>query len=135
MLVLLLRAGDRRYALDARQVVEVVPWVPLRPAPGAPEWIAGLLAHRDGVAPVIDLSRLLTGIAAAPLLSTRLIVLRRDPGDDGGLIALLAEGATEMTRLDVDAVGADGRSDIQLVAWTDLLPAALHASLPERSYA
>jgi len=130
MLVLLLRVGDRRYGLAAHDVVEVVPCVPLRPAPGAPLWVAGLLPHRDGCAPVIDLTQLLTGAAAAPLLSTRLVLLRRG---DGGLIALRAEGVTGLTR--VDAAAADGAialedgGSAQLVGWTDLVPAALHASL------
>ena len=135
MLVLLLRVGARHYGLDARHVVEVVPCVPLQPAPGAPDWIAGVLQHRDGAAPVVDLSRLHTGAPAAALLSTRLVLLRRDAAHGGGLIALLAEGATQIARLDDATRAADatialpdgGRA--QLVDWTDLVPTALHDSL------
>jgi len=132
MLVLLLRVGTRRVALDARDVVEVVPGVPLRPAPGAPAAIAGLLDHRDGVAPVVDLTLLLTGVAAAPLLSTRLVLVRRE---DGGLIALRAEGATAVSRVDA-APAADGTlalddgGSAELVRWTELVPAALRAGAP-----
>ncbi|MDX2169832.1 MAG: chemotaxis protein CheW [Deltaproteobacteria bacterium] len=135
MLVLLLRVGDRRYALDARDVVEVVPGVPLAPAPGAPEWIAGQLQHRDGVAPVIDLPRLHTGTPAAALLSTRLVLVRRD---DGGLVALRVESATAVARVATPPrpgapLALEDGETVELVRWTDLLPARAHADRPAPS--
>src|SRR5688572_10408556 len=76
--VLHLRVGDERYALPTASVVEVVPAVPLRPVPGTPEAVAGLLAYRGQVVPVVDLPRLL-GRGAAPVrLSTRIAVCDRD---------------------------------------------------------
>src|SRR5262249_21826322 len=145
MLVVLLRIGDQRFGLDARDVLEVVPRVPLLPVPGAPQWIAGLLRHRDGIAPVVDLARLAGGGPAAPALSTRIIVLRRGAGDEQQRIGLLAEGVTELLRLDdarlhaagVQAPGApwlgpialDAGGPVQLVRWTDLVPAPPPAAL------
>lgn len=144
MLVLLLRIGDQRFGLDAGDVLAVVPCVPLLPVPGAPEWIAGLLHHRDGIAPVVDLVRLVGGRPAAALLSTRIVILRCDDGS-GGLIGLRAEGVTETVRVEesrlrasgVRAPGApwlgpialDAGGPLQLVRWTDLVPAALRAAI------
>jgi chemotaxis-related protein WspB len=160
MLVLLLRVGDQRFGLDARDVVEVVPAVPLLPATHAPAWIAGLLRHRDGIAPVVDLSRLVRGEPAPARLSTRIVLLYRqresDPagaagptglGDDAAAdrIGLLAEGVTEILRLDDErqrdaglratpwlgpmALDVDG--PVQLVRWTDLVPPSLRAAVLE----
>ena len=56
--VLHLRVGEERYALPSASVVEVVPSVALRPVPGTPPEVAGLLAYRGRVVPVVDLPRL-----------------------------------------------------------------------------
>jgi chemotaxis-related protein WspB len=144
MLVLLLRIGDQRFALDAGDVLEVVPCVPLVAVPGAPPWIAGLLHHRGGVAPVVDLVRLAGGRPAAALLSTRIVIQRRDDGG-GGVIGLLAEGVTETVRIDetrlraaglrapdapwLGPIALDAGGPLQLVRWTDLVPADLRAAV------
>jgi chemotaxis-related protein WspB len=143
MLVLLLRIGEQRFGLDARDVLEVVPSVALLPVPAAPAWIAGLLHHRDGLAPVVDLARLAAGRPAAPLLSSRIVLLQRDDG--GGVIGLLAEGVTETLRIDdarlraaavrppdaawLGPVALDAGGPLQLVRWTDLVPADLRAAV------
>ena len=145
MLVLLLRIGDQRFGLDARDVLEVVPCVPLLPVPGAPDWIAGLLRHRDGIVPVVDLARLACGVASARALSTRIVVLRRGPDGGAERIGLLAEGVTETRRIDEDRLRAaglrapdapwlgpmalDAGGPLQLVRWTDLVPADLRAAV------
>jgi chemotaxis-related protein WspB len=143
MLVLLLQIGEQRFGLDALDVLEVVPCVALLPVPGAPDWIAGLLHHRDGVAPVVDLARLVDGRAAAPRLSTRIVVLRRSDSD--GLVGLLAEGVTGTLRVDearlraaglrapnaawLGPIALDAGGPLQLVRWTDLVPAELRAAV------
>jgi chemotaxis-related protein WspB len=145
MLVLLLRLGDQRFGLDARDVLEIVPGVPLLPVPGAPAWIAGLLHHRDGVAPVVDLSRLVRGTPASARLSSRIVLLRRDAGAGAALVGLLAEGVTETARIDparlraaglhapdapwLGPIALDLDGPVQLVRWTDLVPAPLRAAV------
>ena len=147
MLLLLLRVGDQRFGLDTRDVLEVVPGVPLLPVPGAPQWIAGLLRHRDGLVPVVDLSRLARGVAPARALSTRIVVLRRGAGDAGEPIGLLAEGVTATARVAEDSlrsagvrapdapwlgpIALDAGGPVQLVRWTDLVPAPLRAAVLE----
>ena len=75
MLLLMFRAGESSYALDARRVVEVVPRVKLRPIPHAPAFLLGMLAYRGRAVPVIDFGVLTGGEAADPgVLSTRVLL-------------------------------------------------------------
>jgi chemotaxis-related protein WspB len=82
MLVLSFQAGAHRYALPAAALIEVLPWVALKPVPNLPPEIAGLLNFRGRVAPVIDLNQLLLG-AACPFLMSSRILLTHYPLPDG----------------------------------------------------
>ena len=101
MLLLMFRAGDSPYALDAGQVVEVIPRVDLRPIPRAPAFLAGLLGYRGRVVPVIDFS-VLVGAAASPkALSTRLVLIRFTGYDrEARLVGLVAEDVSHVANLD-----------------------------------
>lgn len=152
--VLHLRVGEQRYAVPSASVVEVVPAVALRAVPGTPPPVAGLLAYRGRVVPVVDLPRLFGRGAAPARLSTRIAVCDVDGAsrpigerapDAGGrrrLVGLLAERVTRVGELDPDAPGSHpgpraddlpalGRvtSDedglVQLVDVAQLLPADL----------
>ena len=59
MLLLILKAGANRYAIDVARIIELVPRVDLRTIPHAPSFLAGLLGYRGSVIPVIDLGLLL----------------------------------------------------------------------------
>lgn len=90
-LMLLLSAGDDHYALDARDVREVLPAVALARLSGVPEGLAGLMNHHGRMVPVVDLCRLTLGRDCEPRLSTRILMLRhRD-----SLVGLRAERVTE----------------------------------------
>ncbi|UXI68597.1 chemotaxis protein CheW [Tahibacter amnicola] len=110
MLFLLFQLGNDRYALDATQIVEVLPLVQLKQVPQAPAGLAGLLNYRGAAVPVVDLSQLALGRASAPRLSTRLIMARRG-GADGSLLALVAEQATETLRCDAAEFVSSGFAD------------------------
>jgi chemotaxis-related protein WspB len=81
MLLLTLKAGANRYAIDVIRVVELVPRVELRVVPHAPPFLAGLLGYRGKVIPVIDLGLLLSGVPCLDRLSTRVILVNDSPGD------------------------------------------------------
>jgi len=95
MLFIVFKAGNASYALEARQVIEVVPLVTLRTCPGAPAYIAGLANYRGTGVPIVDLGRLVGGAPCAVYLSTRIILT---PYAGGGgqqrVIGLLAETVT-----------------------------------------
>jgi chemotaxis-related protein WspB len=156
--VLHLRVGEQRYALPSASVVEVVPAVALRAVPGTPPTVAGLLAYRGRVVPVVDLPRLFGRGAAPSRLSTRIAVCDVDGAnrpiaerstDAAGrrrLVGVLAERITRVGEVDPDAPGSHpgpraddlpalGRvtSDedglVQLVEVGQLVPADLLARL------
>ena len=99
MLFLLFELGKDRYALDVRQIAEVLPLVEVKQIPRAPQAISGLFNYRGALVPVIDLSQLTLGRPAARRLSTR-IVLVHYPDESGQthLLGLIAERATQAVR-------------------------------------
>ena len=101
MLLLTFQAGDQSYAIDARDVIQVVPYPVCTPLPHAPTYVAGLATWRRKTLPVIDLSALLHGIPARPLLSTRLLIVDfpRAEGTSQPL-GLLVERAVEALKQD-----------------------------------
>ncbi len=99
MLFILFRLGNERYALEAAHVVEVIPRLPLRPQPGTPDFVAGLLNFRGKVVPVLDLGTLTLGVACPVQLSTRIILI--DYTLESGikrLLGLIAEAVTDAVK-------------------------------------
>jgi chemotaxis-related protein WspB len=100
VLVLVIQIGSDRYALDARQVREVVPSVMLRAVPHAPAEVAGLATWRGQVAPVIDLVQLIRGQPCPPRMSSRLVIVDYASADGKRPLGLLAEQITDVERID-----------------------------------
>lgn len=94
-LYLQFRLNQQRFALDVREVIEVLPRRPLKPIAQAPAWVAGILAHRGVLVPVVDLSALSFAQPAAERASTRLVLVhyRHDQ-----VLGLILEQATETLR-------------------------------------
>lgn len=101
MLFLLFQIGTDRYAIDARQVVEVLPPLAVKRIPLAPSSVAGLIDYHGQAVPLVDVGRMATGQAAQARLSTRIVLvdypLPAGAGSGGGtrLLGLLAERVTE----------------------------------------
>ncbi len=96
MLFVTFQAGGNRYALEARRVIEVVPWAALRSVPDAPDTIAGLLNYRGLCVPVVDLCRLLSGGPCRRQWGARLILTPyRSRDGRERVVGLLAERVTE----------------------------------------
>lgn len=74
-LFLVFRIGEQRFALDTHEVVEVLPRLPLKPIAHTPRWVAGVLAHRGALVPVIDVGDLGFGTPAPLRTSTRLVLV------------------------------------------------------------
>ena len=113
-LFLLFRIGNERYALQAIEVAEVLPRLPLKPIAKAPSWVAGVFAYRGAVVPVIDLSALTFGQPAELRTSTRLVLVHYWPqaSDPGQLLGLILEQATDTLRCnpaDFQPYGLDNR--------------------------
>lgn len=132
MLFLHFRIGEESFALAAERIVEIVPLAPLKRVRQASEAMAQTFDYRGRFVPVVDLCLLELGRPSRRRLSTRIIVVRH-PAEEGALLGLIAENATEMLRLDPAdfapfAPGPQG--SVQRVDLPDLLPAALLNAAP-----
>jgi len=147
MLALTFEVDSQKYGLDVTQILEVLPVVPLRRLPHAPDYVSGVFVYRGNTVPVIDLSRLIGKRAAQALLSTRIVLVRHPgPSGKGRALGLLAERATnlEETGAQVKSPGfatpeapflgglsssGSGEGMIQFVNVEQLLPADLRERL------
>ncbi|MBK8069572.1 MAG: chemotaxis protein CheW [Rhodanobacteraceae bacterium] len=140
MLALAFRAGAAELAIRARQVIEVLPRVPLRETSLAPAAVVGLLPYRGTLTPVVDLCLLVAGRHASAQLGTRIIVVRIGDGAAQRMVGLIAEDVSELLELggttpglnlpDQPWLGAHMRDQPglpQLVEPGELLPEALRA--------
>ncbi|MDB5839473.1 MAG: Chemotaxis signal transduction protein [Herminiimonas sp.] len=146
MLFLLFQLDADRYALDARQVAEVLPLVALKALPRMPPWVAGTFSYHGKPVPVIDLTSLALGRPSHRRLGTRMVLMHYpEPGTHSHLLGIIVEKATNTVRRDeadfaacgIDSENArylgpvanDARGLIQWVRIKDLLPAPVRAML------
>ena len=99
MLFLLFRLGQDRYAIEARQVAEVLPMLAVKQIPQAPPEVRGAFYFRGQPVPLIDLWHLALGRPARDHLSTRIVLVHwPDARGDLRLLGLVAEHVTETFR-------------------------------------
>lgn len=91
MLMLFFSVGDERYAIESREIVEIIPLVLLKTFPQKPEHIAGVFNYRGCIVPVIDLCQLMQGKPCSDNLSTRIILVNYC----GHILGLMAEQVVE----------------------------------------
>ncbi|MFJ1260236.1 chemotaxis protein CheW [Cupriavidus sp. CuC1] len=146
-LFLLFRIRADHYALDANEIVEVLPLTTLKHLPEAPAWVSGLLARDGQVVPVIDVNALAVGTPVARRTSTRTVLVhyRRHAAAPARLLGLRLEYATETLRCEpaefvdsgVDSaparylgpVRSGGQGLVQWIKVDALLPDDVHAKL------
>lgn len=75
MQALRFRIADRILAVDLRWVREVCPIVHLRPLPGAPAWLPGLLDYHGALLPVVDGGVALGGAPIDCHIGARILLL------------------------------------------------------------
>jgi chemotaxis-related protein WspB len=130
ILALLFVIDGQRYALDIRDVVEVISRVQLRPIHGAPGELAGVFVYRGEVTPVVDLVQRIAGKRCPERLSSR-IMMTKIPARSGGswIVGLLAEQVTEAVRLEPGEIIADDAGMIRLLRSESLVDAGLQDAL------
>jgi chemotaxis-related protein WspB len=107
MLFLLFELGKDRYALDVRQIAEVLRLLAIKQVPRAPTAMKGLFNYRGTPVPVVDLNELTMGRPSARRLSTRLVLVHYpDPAGGTRLLGLIAEKATQTARHEASAFTA-----------------------------
>lgn len=128
-----------RYLLEAKDIIEIVPFANLKRIPKAPPYVAGLLNYRGDTVPVIDICYLMSDKLCEQKLSSR-IALVNYQSDRGELvrIGLLIEHLTETVRFNesdftdsgvslkdspyLDKVIIDNNCIIQLVNIRKIIP-------------
>ena len=96
MLLLLFEIGNGHYALDANQIIEIVPLVKLKNITATPDYVAGLMNYRGKGTPVIDLNQLMDSVSFEDVFSTRIIIIKYPVKELGHKpLALIATNVTE----------------------------------------
>ena len=99
MLFLVFQLGTDRYAIEAADVVEVLPLVHSKQIPHTPPGVAGIFDYHGAPVPLIDLAELALGKPSQRWMSTRIILINyRQGSGEVQLLGLLAERATETLR-------------------------------------
>lgn len=105
MRALRFRIGERWLAVDLSWVREACPFAPVRPVPGAPAWLRGLLDFHGALVPVIDGAALLGGEPVPARVGARIVLLEGPVGGRAGaaharfgLLVHAVEGVTELDR-------------------------------------
>ncbi len=92
---------EDRYVISAKDIVEIVPVVPLKKVPMLPDYAAGLMNYHGRQIPVIDLCHLLLSRACRKKLSTRIILVTKERNTGNSMIlGFMVEKATEMIIFD-----------------------------------
>ena len=103
-LILVFFLGKERYALDARQVLRVIPAVPCRPLPQAPAYVVGLLNFEGRQVAVLDLCQLCLGRPCEPIMSTRILLV---PYQET-MLGVMVESLIETARYSMEAFAPTG---------------------------
>jgi purine-binding chemotaxis protein CheW len=102
--VLMLGLAGEMFALDARQVREILDPIPVTRVPGAQSYVSSVLNVRGKVIPLADL-RVRFGMPPAPITSdSRFIVLEIELADEPTTIGIVADKVYEVTDLDTSTL-------------------------------
>ena len=102
--VLMLGLAGEMFALDARQVREILDPIPVTRVPGAQSYVSSVLNVRGKVIPLADL-RVRFGMPPATITpDTRFIVLEIDLADEPTTIGIVADKVYEVTDLDTSTL-------------------------------
>lgn len=100
MLVVTFQIGEHRIAMDIRQIVQVIPCIPVRPVAFSATWQTGVIIFRGNVIPIVDLA-LVFGVESCPSrLSTRIILVETDHLGRSMIVGLLAAQVSDVTSME-----------------------------------
>jgi purine-binding chemotaxis protein CheW len=100
------------YAVPVERVREIVRIRPITPVPRVPAEIRGVISLRGEIVEVIDLRRRLDLEPAAPVRSTRIIVVHSENGKVAGI---LVDAVCEVSRVAEDTIRPVSSADIGAV--------------------
>lgn len=103
MLYLILQLGTDRFALSTAEIIEIVPYVILKPVPRSPDYVSGIFNFRGTLVPVIDLRAVTTGQSSRAWLTTRIVVVEYpldERSDETRELGLLVEQVSDTRKLE-----------------------------------
>ncbi|MCL5291923.1 MAG: chemotaxis protein CheW [Actinobacteria bacterium] len=100
--VVVIRLGDEEYGVDILVVAEIIRPTEITPLPRAPKSVVGLINLRGKVIPVIDARERFDLPKVKSKQSERIVILSMD---DGQLIGVRVDAATEILTLGGDEIG------------------------------
>lgn len=87
---------DEIFAVDVRNVHEVLEFIKVTKIPGVPDFVRGIINLRGTVVPVVDLRLKFSMSETVKTKSTCVIVLEIGTGDNGTVIGALADSVKEV---------------------------------------
>jgi chemotaxis-related protein WspB len=108
VLFLIFKIENEKYAIPAKEIVEVVDLVHFTKIPQTPGYIKGLMNYRGKVLPVIDLPFLFLKRDFKPMLSTRIILMNYKVKKRIEIIGVVAENITETLNFDKNSIKKSG---------------------------
>ena len=109
MLLLSFNVGEEKYAISAKQIIEILPLTSLKPIPKSPLYIAGLLDFRGLPVPVIDLCQLTNEQDYNKVLSSRIVLVNYiGKNYKNYTLGLIAEKVTEMLDVTKEEFSSSG---------------------------
>lgn len=109
MLMLLFYVGDKGYAIDTEEVLEVIPKVLIKPILHAPSYVLGTITYGGVQIPVIDFAQLTEGVNSKDSMHSRIFILSRQEGDSPpDNLAILGEKITEAFEVPAEKISRSG---------------------------
>lgn len=103
MLFLLCQTSAGRFLIPGQRILEVLPMVAVSPLAGMAQGMVGVMRCRGASVPVLDLTELTTGAPAPCRMTTRVVLLNRNPESaTEQLFGVIAERATRTIALQPD---------------------------------
>lgn len=111
MLFMQFKINNDRYLLEAKDIIEIVPYANLKRIPRAPQSVAGLLSYRGDAVPVMDICFLMSDKPCELKLSSRIALVNyKDVSEQSVRIGLLIEHLTETVRFNEEDFSNSGVS-------------------------
>jgi len=108
MLLLVFHVKEDSYAIDTKNVVEVIPLMRLQSLTGAPEYVAGIFNYRGASVPVIDLCRFFKDENSSRFYNTRMILVNYEIENQNYVLGLIAENVSDVVQRDESQLQSSG---------------------------
>lgn len=124
MLFLCFKVGEETYGIRASEIREVIPLVPLDRVPGSEATVAGIFNYRGSPLPVIDLCQYFQQQPCRQILSSRIIIIQQQLGEQVFDVGLIAEHVTETVQVEASRFQSSGVKNTEQDFLGDIMPEA-----------